>query len=128
MLNRVTQEGVRTGLSGQTETYSYRTFEYDAAGDQTKVVDRNNRTRTFQYDLLNRLTKEVWVDPQNPPAALNTIVSKYDEAGQRKVLTDNSPRTLIPTTSPGESSASRTPAMSVGRLKPATHRQVGPAG
>jgi YD repeat-containing protein len=41
-------------------TYDSRTYQYDAAGNLTQKIDRNNRKTIYQYDYLNRLSVERW--------------------------------------------------------------------
>jgi RHS repeat-associated protein len=38
-----------------------RFYTYDAVGNRVKAIDRNGRTRSFQYDELNRIVEETWI-------------------------------------------------------------------
>jgi YD repeat-containing protein len=93
----ITAEQVAPLLNGQTSgrAASTRTdyaAEYFANPHLAKVglsTDRDGRVITYQHDLLNRQTKETWLDSQSPPVAVNTIVSRYDKAGQLTQISDN---------------------------------------
>jgi YD repeat-containing protein len=37
-----------------------RTFDYDDVGNLTSILNRNEATRSFGYDALNRQTSENW--------------------------------------------------------------------
>lgn len=63
-----------------------RVYAYDGEGNQTKIIDRDQRRREFTYDPLNRLTEERWYDPDR--TLVRTIVSTYDAVGNLKSITD----------------------------------------
>ena len=51
--------------------------------------DRNNRDIEYQYDLLARLTAEVWLDSDGSP--LHTIDYSYDDAATTNHLKELEP-------------------------------------
>ena len=61
-------------------------YIYDAVGNQLSATDRNNRTRRFTYDNLNRQTLEEWLD--NSGNAIRTISQSYDAASQILAASD----------------------------------------
>ncbi|MCY2987768.1 MAG: putative Ig domain-containing protein [Planctomycetota bacterium] len=63
-----------------------RVYGYDGEGNQTKIIDRDQRRREFAYDPLNRLKEERWYDPGG--VLVRTIVSTYDVIGNLKSITD----------------------------------------
>ena len=49
----------------ETETNqlaAVRTYTYDDNGNRRTATDRNGRLREFEYDHLNRLSDEKWLD------------------------------------------------------------------
>lgn len=76
-------------VGGVTAT---RTFDYDAYGNLDTYTDEENRLTTWQYDALDRLTKETLPDPDTGDAVpapyreytydkLNRRTSERDEEG-----------------------------------------------
>ena len=61
-------------------------YQYDAAGQVTRVVDRNSRKRDFSYNDLGLVTSEVWVDGFGN--AVKTIAHGYDDAGRETSISD----------------------------------------
>jgi choice-of-anchor C domain-containing protein len=57
-----------------------RSFGYDSEGNQSKVIDRNNRRREFSYDHAGRLLTEQWFAANNGPL-VETIQYTYDVIG-----------------------------------------------
>ena len=83
---------------------------YDAAGELTETIDRDNRATTYQYDGIGRETSENWYatsDTSGSPT--ETISYTYDATGQlaRRPITTMAPplrplrRTPIRMTPPG---------------------------
>ena len=60
-----------------------RSFGYDAEGNQSEVIDRNNRRREFSYDQNGRLLTEQWFAASNG-ALVETITFTYDILGNMK--------------------------------------------
>jgi fibro-slime domain-containing protein/RHS repeat-associated protein len=58
-------------------------FGYDAEGNQSEVIDRNNRRREFSYDQNGRLLTEQWFAANNGPL-VETIAFTYDVLGNMK--------------------------------------------
>lgn len=54
-----------------------RYLEFDAVGNLTERTDRNGLIREFDYDALNRLTEERWIENG---ATVNTINLTFDAA------------------------------------------------
>lgn len=73
-----------------------RSFAYDAAGNQSKIIDRNNRRREFTYDYAGRVLEERWynaVDHVTAPAALvETVSFTYDAMGNVLTASDSNSR------------------------------------
>ncbi|TWU37529.1 tRNA nuclease WapA precursor [Novipirellula aureliae] len=57
-----------------------RAFGYDPEGNQTEVIDRNNRRREFDYDRSGRLLEERWYAENDGPL-VETIAFAYDTIG-----------------------------------------------
>ena len=87
-LGRVIQERVRADVynsaGSKLSSYIYNKFEYDAFGNQTKIIEAHGRTEqrttTFEYDLLGRVEKK-----------MGDAVSVYTDG------TDSSAQTVTPT-------------------------------
>ena len=60
-----------------------RSFGYDAEGNQSEVIDRNNRRREFSYDQAGRLLTEQWFAANNGPL-VETITFTFDVLGNMK--------------------------------------------
>ena len=60
-----------------------RSFGYDSEGNQSEVIDRNNRRREFSYDQNGRLRTEQWFAANNGPL-VETIAFTYDILGNMK--------------------------------------------
>jgi RHS repeat-associated protein len=57
-----------------------RLYRYHALGNLITYTDRNDRTRQFSFDTLDRQTTEQWLDGNGN--TLQTIAIDYDAAGQ----------------------------------------------
>jgi YD repeat-containing protein len=57
------------------------TFQYDAAGRRTTLLDSTGITRVYQCDSVGRLTTQV--DSNSGGTALVTFVDGYDTVGNR---------------------------------------------
>jgi RHS repeat-associated protein len=64
------------------EVISSYTYEYDAAGNRTKMTEADGGVTTYTYDALNQLTKVVY-----PDGAFQEYT--YDNVGNRLVLRDS---------------------------------------
>ena len=75
---------------GKSRKAQQRTFQpvIESPGNRTKIIDRNGRVRLFQYDFLDRLTKEIW-KADTTTATLNQISIKYDLASQTTSIVDS---------------------------------------
>ncbi|MCC7333737.1 MAG: putative Ig domain-containing protein [Pirellulaceae bacterium] len=75
-----------------------RSFAYDAEGNQSKMIDRNNRRREFSYDHAGRLLEERWYNPvdhsTSPGALVETINFTYDALGNMLTAADSNSRYL----------------------------------
>ncbi|MCY2977661.1 MAG: putative Ig domain-containing protein [Planctomycetota bacterium] len=60
-----------------------RSFGYDAEGNQSEAIDRNNRRREFSYDQNGRMLTEQWFAANNGPL-VETIAFTYDILGNMK--------------------------------------------
>ena len=60
-----------------------RSFGYDSEGNQSKVIDRNNRRREFSHDQNGRLLTEQWFEKNDGPL-VETIAFTYDVLGNMK--------------------------------------------
>jgi YD repeat-containing protein len=61
------------------------TFAYDAAGNQTSVLDANHNTTTYTYDALNRRTQVTYPDSTFETTAydvLGRVTSRSDANGK----------------------------------------------
>lgn len=80
----ITNKGV-TNADG--ESYDVRTsFEYDAYGNVTAAYDGDNNKKSYEYDLLNRKTKEVLEDNVSRSTKYNdkeNIIETIDAEGTR---------------------------------------------
>ena len=63
-----------------------RVFGYDGEGNQTRIIDRNDRRREFDHDPLGRLIEERWYDPDG--TLVRTVNSTYDQRGNLQSITD----------------------------------------
>jgi YD repeat-containing protein len=52
----------------------------------TQTIDRNGRTRSYNYDALDRQTQENWLDSTG--TAIRTSTATYDLAGQLTAILD----------------------------------------
>ena len=76
-------------LAKGTTDEATQTFEYDAAGNQTAVIDENNNRTEFRYDDLNRLSRIIEADPDGDgPLEAPETTFTYDEAGNLETTTD----------------------------------------
>jgi YD repeat-containing protein len=64
----------------------FETFSYDAVGNMSARTDFNAKTTTFDYDLLNRLTRKT----PDPSFAAPPVEFAYTATGQRASMTDPS--------------------------------------
>jgi len=79
-LGRLTFVGYGTGGTATSPTYaSTITYTRDKANRLTKVVDSVDGTTTFEYDALDRRTKEI--------SPRGTIAYAHDKAGRRTSMT-----------------------------------------
>jgi len=99
LLSAVVEENKKpstANLSANQGAPHVRSFDYDAAGNQTKIVDRNNRRREFSYDHAGRLLEERWYNPVNhataPGALVETIQFTYDTLGNMLTAVDSNSR------------------------------------
>jgi RHS repeat-associated protein len=86
LLSAVVEENKKpstANLSANQGAPHVRSFSYDAAGNQTKIIDRNNRRREFSYDHAGRLLTEQWFAADNGPL-VETITFTYDVLGNMK--------------------------------------------
>ncbi|MFO7905998.1 MAG: hypothetical protein R6U98_25285, partial [Pirellulaceae bacterium] len=71
-----------------------RTFEYDAAGQLSRRIDRNGRVIEYSRDDLLRQTGETWynnvTDADAAQNAVATITTEYDEASRVAEVDDGS--------------------------------------
>lgn len=80
---------IRTIHAVGTPEQAERRFEYDAAGNQTAVIDENGNRTVHEYDLMNRLVRIIRPDPDGPgPLTSPTTYYDYDAAGNRERTTD----------------------------------------
>jgi len=63
------------------EVISSYTYEHDAAGNRTKMIEANGDETTYRYDDLYRLTGVTYPDG-------STVGYVYDSVGNRLVMTD----------------------------------------
>lgn len=75
-----------------------RSFAYDAEGNQSKMIDRNNRRREFSYDHAGRLLEERWYNPVDhataPATLVETISFTFDSLGNMLTAVDSNSRYL----------------------------------
>lgn len=64
---------------------SPRIFGYDAAGNLTKLIDRNSRVTEYVYDNQHRRVAEKWKDGST---VLREISFSYGAAGQLIAASD----------------------------------------
>ncbi len=60
---------------------SYEAYGYDAAGNQTTVIDADNRTETTQYDGDNRVVQDVAASTAPTGTTTITTTTRYDPNG-----------------------------------------------
>ena len=69
-------------LASETDPFgAARTFQYDAAGNLTRRVDRLGRRINWTYDKLDRVTTESWFDTTTSTNRLRELTSVYNNAG-----------------------------------------------
>ncbi len=72
-----------------TSDEATRQFEYDAAGNQTAIIDENGNRTKFEYDSHNRLTQMTEADPDGSgPLTAPVTIFTYDENGNLATVTD----------------------------------------
>ncbi len=72
-----------------TPNQTKRSFEYDAVGNVTVIIDENNHRTEFQYDTLSRLLKQIDPDPDGAgPLASPVSLWTYDAVGNLLTSTD----------------------------------------
>jgi RHS repeat-associated protein len=73
-----------------------QSFAYDAAGNQTAIVDENGNRTEFQYDELNRLTQITEADPDGTgPLTAPLTTFSYDARGNLIETSDAAGSTTI---------------------------------
>lgn len=96
-LGRVTDFGYDSFGRLETVTFAVgtadvasQTFEYDASGNQSTIVDENGNRTSFAYDNMNRLGQITEPDPDGPSGTLTALVTMftYDERGNLRTTTD----------------------------------------
>ncbi|BAY73413.1 hypothetical protein NIES23_62410 (plasmid) [Trichormus variabilis NIES-23] len=66
-----------------------RLFEYDAAGNQTAIINENGSRTQLAYDAQNRLVKIIEADPDGAGPLTSPITNySYDAAGNLLTTTD----------------------------------------
>jgi RHS repeat-associated protein len=79
-------------LIQETDPLGSRFYTYDAVGNRVKAIDRNGRTRSFQYDELNRIVEETWVGGGKTFAfgydAVGNLLSESDGATAHSYVYD----------------------------------------
>ena len=64
-------------------------FEYDAAGNQTAIIDESGNRTVFEYNALNRLVKSVEADPDGAGPLTSPVTTYgYDARGNLISTTD----------------------------------------
>ena len=63
-----------------------RTYAYDAAGNLTEKIDRDNRVTTYTYNAVNEQVQEDWLDGDGQ--SIHTTKTYYDAAGQVVGISD----------------------------------------
>ncbi|MCY2987758.1 MAG: Ig-like domain-containing protein [Planctomycetota bacterium] len=66
-------------------------YAYDGEGNQTEIIDRDDRRRTFEYDVLGHLTLEKWWEQTSvadPWTLVRTITSTYNTSGNLLSISD----------------------------------------
>jgi RHS repeat-associated protein/uncharacterized repeat protein (TIGR02543 family) len=71
------------------------TYQYDANGNLTRIIDPLGRVRQYQYDALNQPTRQLEPHPSLIGNTLGQTDTAYDSLGQIKSITD--PRNLTTT-------------------------------
>ncbi len=83
----------------QTGAEHVRLTCYDADGNQTHTIDRNNRMREFDYDHAGRLLQEIWYSPPAPGTGVRdlveTITFTYDVLGNMETASDSNSNYLF---------------------------------
>ena len=99
MLDAVVEENKKPSSASLTSNQGaahVRSFAYDSEGNQTKIIDRNNRRREFSYDHAGRLLEERWYNPINhstaPGALVETIAFTHDLLGNVLTAVDSKSR------------------------------------
>jgi len=70
-------------------TSSVTTYEYDAAGNQTKVTDARGYFTQNEYDAMGRLKKTIAADPDGTGPLLSPIMQyEYDRNGNQIAMID----------------------------------------
>src|SRR5262249_24558250 len=76
-------------------------FEYDAAGNESAVIDENGHRTDYVYDNMNRLQQQFDPDPDGPgPLGRPTTVYTYYPDGRVKTVTDAAGRLTLNTYDP----------------------------
>ncbi|MCS7466146.1 putative Ig domain-containing protein [Stieleria sp. ICT_E10.1] len=89
-----------SGASCETNTAAdhIRLTCYDAEGNQVKTIDRNARSREFEYDHAGRLEEERWNNAPDhatdPNALVETVNFTYDTLGNMLTASDSNSRYL----------------------------------
>jgi RHS repeat-associated protein len=72
-----------------TQEEATQWFEYDAAGNQTAVIDEEGRRTEYKYDSMNRLWQEIAADPDGSGALTSPITTyEYDKNGNQTKIID----------------------------------------
>ena len=77
------QKASGASLANNQGAAHVRSFGYDTEGNQSEVIDRNNRRREFSYDQNGRLLTEQWFEKNDGPL-VETIAFTYDVLGNLK--------------------------------------------
>jgi RHS repeat-associated protein len=72
------------------QTASVTTYQYDAMGNQTKVMDANGNVTESQYDSMSRLVKTISAYPDGilGPQTASVTTYRYDENGNQVAMVD----------------------------------------
>ena len=72
-----------------TPNQTKRSFEYDAVGNVTAIIDENNHRTEFQYDALSRLLRQIDPDPDGAGPLVSPVTQwTYDSVGNLLTATD----------------------------------------
>lgn len=91
LLDAVVVENRQTSTASLAENRGaphVRSFAYDAEGNQSAIIDRNNRRREFTHDHAGRLLEERWYAADDGPLQ-ETISFRYDALGNMLTASDS---------------------------------------